>query len=122
MLDAELETELFEYFVLAPSRIVSAHAPDEVDVFARNFGPADFLGSRLPAPIEFEALAMPSDDGLRLDDDEGLLPAVPDSGEPHPEGAIAGAEPRMLLLSLVDSELLPQGEVFKHECTSVSEE
>ncbi len=56
------------------------------------------------------------------DDDEGLLPAVPNSGEPHPEGAIAGAEPRTLLLSFVDAELLPQGEVFKDECTSVSEE
>ena len=88
MLDAELEAEFFKVLVLAPSRIVGAHAADEVDVLARNLGPADLLGARLPAPIEFEALAVPSDDGLRFDEDEGCLPAVPESGEPHPEGAI----------------------------------
>ncbi len=64
MLDAELEAEFFKDLVLAPSRIVGAHAADEVDVLARNLGPADLLGARLPAPIEFEALAVPSDDGL----------------------------------------------------------
>ena len=55
MLDSELETELFKYLVLAPSRIVCAHAADEVDVLTRNLGPTDLLGSRLPAPIELEA-------------------------------------------------------------------
>ena len=102
MLDAELEAEFFKYLVLAPSRIVYAHAADEVDVLARNLGPSDLLGSRLPAPIEFEALAVPSDDCLRFDEDEGRLPAVPESGEPQPEGSIGGSEPGTFLYSHVD--------------------
>ncbi len=88
MLDAELETELFKYLVLAPSRIVCAHAADEVDVLAWNLGSADLLGSRLPAPVELEALTVPSNHGLGSDEDEGRLPAVPESRKQHPEGSI----------------------------------
>ncbi len=88
MLDSELETELFKYLVLAPSRIVGTHATDKVDVLERNLGPADLLGSRLPAPVKLEALTVPSNHGLGSDEDEGHPPAVPESREQHPEDSI----------------------------------
>ena len=88
MLDSELETELFKYLVLAPSRIVCTHATNEVDVLTRNPGPADLLGSRLPAPVELEALTVPSNHGLGSDEDEVRLPAVPESRKQHPERSI----------------------------------
>ena len=88
MLDAKLEIEFFKDLVLAPARIIGTHAADEIDVLAWDFGSADLLGSRLPAPVALETLAVPSNHGLGSDEDEGRLSAVPESGEPHPEGSI----------------------------------
>ena len=88
MLDTELETELFKYLVFAPSRIVCTHATNEVDVLTRNPGPANLLGSRLPAPVELEDLTVPSNDGLGSDEDEGCFPVVPESRKQCPEGSI----------------------------------
>ncbi len=68
MADAELDSQFFVDLVFTPGRIVSAHPSDERDVFAGNRGPADFLGSRLPSPIELEALVVPSDDGFGSDE------------------------------------------------------
>ena len=37
------------------------------------------------SPVQLETLAMPTDDGVRLDDDEGLLPPRPDLRQKDPE-------------------------------------
>jgi hypothetical protein len=65
---------------------------------------------------------MPSNHGLGSDEDEGRLPIVPELGKPHPEGSIGRSEPRAPSFSLVDSELLSQGEVLEDERTLAFEE
>ncbi len=80
MLDAELEIELFKDLVLAPARMIGTHAANKIDVLAWDLGSADLVRPRLPAPVEFETLAVPSNHGLRPDEDEGRLPMVPESG------------------------------------------
>ena len=85
MLDIEFEIQLFEDFVFTPSRVFGTHAADEVDVFAWDFGSADFAGSRFAIPVEFESLAMPSNHSFGFDKNEGCLPVSPESREPHPE-------------------------------------
>ena len=53
----------------SPGRMIGTHAADEVNVLARNLGPADLLGSRLPVPVEltrklrFLPLTVPPNDG-----------------------------------------------------------
>jgi hypothetical protein len=66
VLEAELEIELSKDLIFAPARIIDAYAADEVDVLAWNCGSADLPGSRLPAPVELEALAVPSNHGLAV--------------------------------------------------------
>jgi hypothetical protein len=57
--------------------------------------------SELPSP--------PGNDRLRLNEDEGIAPAGPESGEPGPEEAIGLPDTKSIGCSLVDSELLPKG-------------
>lgn len=60
-----------------------------------------------------EPAPLPCDDGGRLDEHEGLPPARPPSGEPRPEQAISdpGAGPGAA--TLVNGELVAQGEDLK---------
>ena len=76
----------------------------------------------VPAPVESEALAVPSNHGLGSDEDERCLPIVAKFRDPDPERAIGCSEPRAPLHSLVDSELLSQGEVLEDERTLAFEE
>ncbi|MCP4901400.1 MAG: hypothetical protein GY906_30915 [bacterium] len=50
--DAELDSQFFKDLVFSPARMIGTHAANEANVLARNLGPADLLGSRLPAPVE----------------------------------------------------------------------
>ena len=49
--------------------------------------------SALPSPVVLEALQVPPDHGLGLDDDEAFSPPVPGSGQPKPEDAVLGFLP-----------------------------
>lgn len=85
MLDIEFEIQLFEDFVFTPSRVFGTHAADEVDVFAWDFGSADFASSQLATPVELESTSVPSNHSLGFDKNERCLPVLPESREPHPE-------------------------------------
>ena len=120
--DVELNAQLFEDLVLAPARVVTAHSSDEEDVLTRDGGPADLLSSRLSAPVEPEALAVPTYHGLRFDENQGGPPSAPEAGEPDPEDSIGWPKTRALSDPLVDGELLSQGQVFEDESLSSLEE
>ena len=68
----------------------------------------DRLRSALPAPVETEALTVPAEDGLRLDQDESLAPSGPDPGQPDPQNAVGIPKPNRLpgVLALQDEELM----------------
>ncbi len=61
-----------------------------------------------------QPLAMPADDSLGLDEDQGRPPAPPSTRQQDPEHPISGTQMR-LGRALQDSELLPQGDVLEHE-------
>ena len=68
---------------------------------------------RLPRPTQLrpvlpELPSSPGDDGLGLDEDQGLAPAGPVAGEPGPEDAIGGLQPRSGAGPLVDGELMSE--------------
>ncbi len=122
MADTELDSQLLVDLVLPPGWVVGAHSPDELDVLARDSGPAQTLRVRPPSPVELEALAVPPDHGLGFHDDQGGGPFPPQPREPDPKGAIEHPKARALAGALVRGELLTQGEIFQDERLSMDEE
>ena len=64
-----------------------------------------------------KAAALPAQHGRRSEDDERLPPGGPHLGQPGPQEAIAPSKSRPIRGSLVDGQLLPQGEVLEGELT-----
>ena len=59
---------------------------------------------------------MPADDGLRLDENEMVLPpAWPEPKEPDPQDPVALPEPELRLVAKRDLQLLPQCQVSKNQ-------
>src|SRR5262245_49860610 len=71
----------------APQRILSRHFPDQFTNLLVDLRTAD--RSRLPSPVELEALPVPFDDGLRFDNDQDLPPILPELRENRPEETIS---------------------------------
>jgi len=112
--DAELQ-QLAVDAGRTPQGIGRGHLPDEcgdlgVDGRASASGPA-----REPGPVLAEAAALPAQDGIGRDDDQRPPPASPDSGQADPEETVGRAELRAGRESLVDSELLAEGQVLEGE-------
>ena len=58
---------------------------------------------------------MPPDDGLGLDDGDGLRPAAPQAGQQDPEQPVGAPPPWTRRGALEDSQLVPQREVFERQ-------
>jgi len=76
-----------------PRRILTRHALNQFANF-RFDSRASGFPSRLPAPEQLEALLVPSNHGVRLDNEENGTPIGPDSGHQRPEDPIPLAQPR----------------------------
>jgi len=113
VVDAELGRELLAYLVLSPLGMISGDSPNEGDVAAGNAGPAYLPTARTTVSDPLEILAMPSDHGLRPDEDQRPIPGGPEPAEDDPEDAISGPKSWLLLNPLVDGELLAQGRVLQ---------
>jgi hypothetical protein len=74
-------------------------------------------GTRLrpPPPVPAESLAMPPDHGRGLHEHEGIPPVRPAPTQAHPEEPIDGAEPRAVIGSGQQFQLVPKGEILKDE-------
>src|SRR6266851_7141081 len=59
-----------------PSRVGEAHLTNQLPSF-RGYGRATIVTPTLPSPIEAKSLAMPGDNGLRLDNEQCRSPIVP---------------------------------------------
>src|SRR5256885_5956072 len=79
-------------------------------------GPAGSSAPRLPVPERAEALPVPANHGLRLNDMERFAPPCPPLREPHPECAVEETDPRSLGAAAEQGELLSQRQVLKNEC------
>jgi hypothetical protein len=62
----------------APEGIGLGHLADELPDLRGDVALRWCAGARLPAPEQAETGPMSTDDGVRLDDDEGVCPAGPD--------------------------------------------
>ena len=58
---------------------------------------------------------MPSDDGLGLEEDQGVWPLWLKALQAHPQESVGGAEFRFVRLSFKDCQLMSECQVFKHE-------
>jgi len=71
------------------------------------------------SPEVAESLSMPPDDGLRLDQDEGRAPLLPDPRQAHPEGPVGHGVTWSGGLVTEDGELLTEGEIFQSQLRTV---
>jgi hypothetical protein len=62
-----------------------------------------------------EALPVPANHGLRLNDMVRLAPPCPPLREPHPEDAVEETDPRSFGAAAEEGELLSQRQVLKNE-------
>ena len=94
-----------------PARIGEAHLTDQIPYF-RTYGWATFATATLPPPIQSKSHAMPRDDGLRLDDEQGRPPIAPQSREPDPQDSVSvtEAQPPTMARTLQDQKLMPESE------------
>ena len=70
------------------------------------------LPFRFPSPVEFEALLVPLDDGVRLDDAQHRAPVRPEAREPDPEASVSGAQFGSFDRLFKHAELLSERKIF----------
>jgi len=58
---------------------------------------------------------MPSDDGLGLEEEQGVLPVWPEAPQANPKQAIGGAEFGFAILALEHGELMTEGQILQRE-------
>lgn len=74
-----------------PRWVLGDNAVDEfAQVFADAFSSRTLPMPREPRPIKLEPFAMPANNGLRLNEDQRLLPSVPETPQYHPEQFLRG--------------------------------
>ena len=97
-----------------PGRVLGDPAEDE---FAQSH--ADALSShtvsipRKPRPVEIESRPMPANDGLRLDENQRLLPPRPKPPQDHPKLFVGSGEPRLRVPLFQNGKLLPKSQIFQ---------
>ena len=106
----------------SPERVGGCHATNEVTDLPGERRSTVPTTAALPPPVEAEALAVPANHGLGLDDHESGAPIGPEPREPHPEQTVASEKVWTSARAKRDSELLPQGEVFGDEGGAVDQE
>ena len=100
---------------LSPQRVLQSHAANELSGFGVGRFAARFTGtSRPPSPMRLPTDAMPSDDSIRIDDNEMVTPIREPAVGQNPESTVRVANPGTCLAPLENGELLPQTQVLSH--------
>jgi len=120
--DAAEERELGLDARRAPQRILTGHAFDQPSDVGFDLRSADLAGSRLPPPDQFEALAMPSNYGVGLHNDQSGTPPRPEFRQRDPEDSITPAQARGFRLLLQNRELLSKREILRGEFGSMTKQ
>ena len=118
---ADIDAEFQQLAVDAgctPKRILAAHLPNQLADFFRHRWTPGLAVANFPGPEQPEALTMPANDGLRLDDDQGRSPIAPNFAQPSPEEPIGGCQFRPLHRATQDAELVPEREILQLKCGS----
>ena len=112
--DAQLE-QLAVNARCSPQRILTTQFADEFSDVFRNPRPPRSTAADLPGPEQTKAPAVPSDDGVRLDDDQSRPPAAPDRAQPCPQESIGRRQFRALHRALENAKLVPECKVLQLE-------
>src|SRR5437899_4099253 len=99
----------------AQEGVGEGHGADELGDLQIDWRTTDSPASRLPVPERAEALPVPANHGLRLNDMERFAPPYPPLREPHPEDPVEETDPRSLGTAAEQGELLSQRQVLKNE-------
>ena len=100
----------------APSRVLGNHAEDEfAQFFAHAFSSRAIPPPREPSPILLESRFVPAHNGLRLNENQRLLPSRPKPSQHHPKQFILSGKPRLGLLPPQNCKLLPKRHIFQEE-------
>ena len=113
----DLDTQLEEFAADAfgaPGHVFRSHLFDQGDGFGRDPGLRRF-GFGLAAPDQTEQLTMPAQQGVRLNDEKGLLPEGRRPGQEQEPESIPIAESGVFDLALKDDQLLSQEGVLGDE-------
>ena len=97
----------------APQRIGAGHVGEESGDLRIERGPTSAVASRALRPPPTQPGAMPSDDGLGLDDDQCRPPPAPGGRQQDPKDSVTGAEVRPLHASLQGSQLVAEGKILE---------
>lgn len=76
-------------------------------------GPTSAVASRALSPPPTQPGAMPSDDGVGLDEDQCRPPPAPSGRQQDPKHSVTGAEVRPLHASLQGSQLVAEGKILE---------
>src|SRR2546425_3878761 len=99
----------------APEGVGEGHGADELGDLRIDGRTTGSNSPRLPVPERAEALPVPANHGLRLNDMERFAPPYPPLREPQPEDAVEETDPRSLGAAAEQGELLSQRQVLKNE-------
>jgi len=98
----------------APEAVLPGHLLDQRDGFGGDPGaPTPVAG--LEPPEQPEALAMPAQERIGLEDEDGFLPSPDPAGEEDEPRAIGWGESWLVNLAVEDDELLAEERVLGNE-------
>src|SRR5450631_420650 len=112
---ADVDSELQQFAVnsgCAPAHVGLGHLADEPFGLLGDSAIGRGAGARPPSPEQAEAGAVPADHGVRLDDNQHVRPARPETGEDHPERAVAVAQARAARRTTQIGQLLAESQVL----------
>ncbi len=114
---ADLDSQLEQFTVDArgaPQRVVPAHSPDQIPHLRGHRRSSFPSRSGFPTPEQPKTLAVPANDGLRFDDDDGIHATGPQAIEPHPEEPVDPAQPGQgRPFALEHQQLMAKGNEFE---------
>jgi len=100
----------------APGRVLRHHLEDQILNVLREFFPSDsisHLGDQVP--VHAKASTMPTDHGLRRDNNERVLPSGPEATGGDPEELVIETEFGFRVPALQHRELLPKGQILQEQ-------
>jgi hypothetical protein len=96
-----------------PGRVLVDHAEDEfAQLFGDAFSSQTVAMLRKPRPVQLESRLMPTNNGLRLDEDQRLLPFRPKPPQDNPKQFVRGCKSRLGMSPFQDGELLPKSQIL----------
>jgi hypothetical protein len=105
-----------------PGRVLSDHAKDQfAQLFAHTFSSHAGSTPRVPRPVQLEFRPVPTDNGVRLDEDQGSLPSRPEPLQHHLEQFVVSSKLRLRLLLFQYCELLAKCQVYQQQFATRSD-